>query len=325
MKRRSLLVLLTAAALAAAVPGRAQAPALRRLAWMGLGRADLPSPYLEALRAGLAELGWVEGRNLTISRFWNPGTPDDGDKLAREVIASQPEIIVSQEFNTISLYRQRPPMPVVFGVSGDPVDAGVVRSFARPGGNFTGISYLAIDLVGKRIELLRETVPSIRHVGILARPQHPGEQAERQASEAAVRKLGLTLTYFPIRNPRELGAAFQDIAQARCDALVLFPDSMMFAYRETIARYAAEAKLPAVSGWGAFADGGLLLTYGPNLHDLWRRVAVFVDRILDGDKPSELPVELPDSVELVVNLRTAAAMGLTVPPSIVARADRAID
>jgi len=324
-----MLVALAALAAAPAL-GSAQAPVrLRRVAWLGVGRPDVPSPYLEALRSGLSELGWDEGRNLALTRYWATGSVQQGMEphLAREIVATNPEVIVTQEHTTLAVQRLRPEsqIPVAFGFSGNPVDAGLVQSFARPGGNFTGISYLALDLVGKRIELLKEVVPHVRRVAILARPQHPGEQRERLASEEAGAKLGIGLAYFPIGEMAQLDKAFRETVQVRCDALIVFPDAVMFANSERIARFAIEAKLPAVSGWERFADSGLLLTYGPNLRDTYRTLARYVDRILRGANPGELPVELPRGVELVINARTARALALTIPQSILLRADKVIE
>ena len=324
-------VLWALAALAARpVLGYAQAPdRARRVAWLGVGRSDAPSPYLEALRSGLSALGWEEGRNLTLTLYWATGSVQQGMEphLAREIVATKPEVIVTQEHTTLAVQRLRPEssVPVVFGFSGNPVDAGLVQSFARPGGNFTGISYLALDLVGKRIEFLKEVVPTVRRIAILARPQHPGEHRERLASEEVGRKLGIGLVYFPIGDMAELDKAFRETVQAHCDALIVFPDAVMFANSERIARFAIEAKLPAVSGWERFADAGLLLTYGPNLRDTYRILARYVDQILRGTNPGELPVELPRSVELVVNARTARALGVRLPQSILLRADRVIE
>jgi putative ABC transport system substrate-binding protein len=190
------------------------------IAWLGLGRADEPSPYLDSLRAGLRELGWIEGRNLTIGVFWATGR-EDMEAAAREVLASDPEVIVAQEFMAIAMLRSQTTKPVVFGFSGDPVEGKLVQSWPRPSGNFTGMSYLALELVGKRIELLKEWLPQTQRVAILARPQHPGEHLERKASEAVVGKLGIELSYFPYysqpsvpaRNLGELETAFRAIVQ----------------------------------------------------------------------------------------------------------------
>jgi putative tryptophan/tyrosine transport system substrate-binding protein len=337
MKRREFITFLGGAAAASSnlwpLAARAQQPSrMRRIAWLGLGRRYAPSPYVDALRAGLGDLGWVEGRNLTLGLYWATGR-EDMEAAARELLASNPEVIVTQELMVYALRSLKTESPVVFGFSGDPVDAKLVQSIARPGGNFTGMSYLALELVGKRIELLKELVPNTRGIAILARPQHPGEHLERQASEVVVRKLGIELSYFPYNSTsylpaRELGeldAAFRSIIQDRCDALVVFPDSVMFEVSDRIAKFATEAKLPSVSGWSPFAENGLLLTYGPNVRELYRSLARYVDHILRGAKPADLPVELPTKFELAINLKTAKALGLTVPPSMLARADEVIE
>jgi putative tryptophan/tyrosine transport system substrate-binding protein len=309
-----------------------QGQRLRRLAWLGAGRADEPSPYLESLRAGLGELGWSEGRNLTIGRFWATGL-DNMEAVGRELLASDPEVIVAQEFTVLGLRSLKVTTPVVFGFSGDPLDVQLVQSWARPGGNFTGMSYLAIELVGKRIELIKEWLPQTRRIAVLARPQHPGESLERKASEEAAAKLGLELSYFPYTSrsvlpPRDLGdleTAFRAIVADRCDALVVFPDSAMYEIGEHVARFALEAKLPSVSGWSSFANKGLLVTYGPNVRALYRSLAGYVDRILRGTAPADLPVQAPTTLYLAINQNTARALGLEVPPTLLARADEVIE
>src|SRR5213593_4666483 len=217
MRRRDFISILGAASAFPLAARAQQRESVRRIAWLGAGRADEPSPYFESLRAGLGELGWSEGRNLTIGRFWATGL----DNVGRELLASDPEVIVAQEFTVLGLRSLKVTKPVVFGFSGDPLDVQLVQSWARPGANFTGMSYLAIELVGKRIELLKEWLPQTRRVAILARPQHPGEDRERQASEVVVEKLGMQLSYFPVRELGELDTAFRAIAQDHCDALVV--------------------------------------------------------------------------------------------------------
>jgi putative ABC transport system substrate-binding protein len=298
---------------------------VRRIAWFGLGPLDAPSPYLEALRAELRDLGWSEGRNLAISRFTSTRTPEDVETVVREVVAARPEVVVAQEFAALFMLRSQATLPVVFGFSGDPVEAKLVHSLAHPGTNYTGMSYLASELVGKRIEFLKEALPHVRRIAILARPQHPGEHRERAASEEAAQKLGIIVVYFPIRETAEIDKAFPVMRQERCDAVVIFPDYVMFRNRDRVARLAIEAKLPAISGWPAFAESGLLLNFGPNLRDIYRGLARYVNRILRGAKPEDLPVELPRTVELVVNMQTARVLGIKIPPAILLRADQVID
>jgi putative ABC transport system substrate-binding protein len=330
--RRELIALLASTA-AWPLAARAQrGEQVRRIVWLGAGRPDEPSPYLDSLRAGLSELGWIEGRNLTIGRFWATGL-DNMEAAARDLLATDPEVIVAQEFTVLAFRSVKTAKPVVFGFSGDPLDVQLVESWARPGGNFTGMSYLAIELVGKRIGLMKEWMPQTRRIAVLARPQHPGEHLERKASEEAAAKLGIELSYFayssrsvlPTRDLGELETAFQSIAQDRCDALVVFPDSAMYEIGDHVARLALEAKLPSVSGWSSFANKGLLMTYGPNVRALYRSLAGYVDQILRGTTPSNLPFQAPTSIYLAINLRTAKALGLEVPPTLLARADEVIE
>jgi putative tryptophan/tyrosine transport system substrate-binding protein len=324
IKRREFITLIGGAA-AWPLAARAQtADRVRRIAWLGIGRADEPSPYLDSLRTGLRELGWIEGRNLTIGVFWAT-TREDMEPAARELLASDPDVIVTQEFMVYAMQSLKTTKPVVFGFSGDPVDGKLVQSWAHPGGNFTGMSYLAIELVGKRIELLKEWLPQTRRIAILARPQHPGDHLERQASEAVVAKLGMELSYFPVRELDELETAFRAIVQDGCDALVAFPDSVMYRVSDRIARFALETKLPSVSGWAPFAHKGLLMTYGPNVRDLYRSLARYADRILHGTAPADLPIELPIKFYLAINLKTAQGLGLEIPPTLLARADEVIE
>ncbi len=332
IRRREFITVLGGAAAWPFAVRAQQGQRLRRLAWLGAGRADEPSPYLESLRAGLDELGWSEGRNLTIGRFWATGL-DNMEAVGRELLASDPEVIVAQEFTVLGLRSLKVTTPVVVGYSGDPLDVQLVQSWARPGGNFTGMSYLAIELVGKRIELIKEWLPQTRRIAVLARPQHPGEPLERKASEEAAAKLGLELSYFPYTSrsvlpTRDLGdleTAFRAIVADRCDALVVFPDSAMYEIGEHVARLALEAKLPSVSGWSSFANKGLLVTYGPNVRALYRSLAGYVDRILRGTAPADLPFQAPTTLYLAINQNTARALGVDVPATLLARADEVIE
>src|SRR5688572_15366925 len=193
MRRREFIAVASGALASSFRPALAQQPTrMRRVAWLGLGRPDPASPYVEALRGGLRELGWNEGRNLALGLFWATGRNDMG-AAARELLASDPEVVVTQELMTLAMQGVKTDKPVVFGFSGDPVEIKLVQSWARPGTNYTGMTYLALELVGKRIELLKEWLPQMQRVAILARPQHPGEHLERQATEAVVARLGMQL------------------------------------------------------------------------------------------------------------------------------------
>ena len=341
MRRRDVISLLGGAAAAnslATFPfaARAQANKIRNVAWLGVGGPDQPSPYLESFRAGLRELGWVEGRNLKLGTFWATGL-DDMAAATQQALASDPEVVVTQEFMAIAMLLSKAPKPVVFGFSGDPVAAKLAQSWARPGGNFTGMSYLAVELVGKRVELLKEWLPDTKRIAVLARPQHPGEEIERRATEEVVKKLGMELSYFPFLtrsflpgapppgDQGDLDKIFRAIVADRCDALVVFPDSAMYEVSERVANFARDAKLPSVSGWYPFAQKGLLMTYGPNVRELYRSLARYTDRILKGTKPADLPVEVPAKFYLAINLKTAKALGIAPPARLITRADEVIE
>jgi ABC-type uncharacterized transport system substrate-binding protein len=252
------------------------------------------------------------------------------DSVAHDLVASSPDVIVTQELMVFAVQRLRPSIPIVFGFSGDPVSGNLVDSLAHPGGDLTGMSYLAIELIGKRIELLKEWLPQIKRVAILARPQHPGEQRERQASEDACASLGLQVSYFPmpfvpLDDLVRLEGVLHSILESQSEALVVFPDAAMFEASQHIAQFALQNKLPSVSGWAQFARNGLLLSYGPDLREIYHSLAGYVDRILRGAKPADLPVELPTKIEMAINAGTAKSLGLTIPSALAARADEVIE
>jgi len=276
------------------------------------------------MRDGLRELGYREGRDLVIETRWSEGAERE-HQIAAEVLASRPSVIVTQGRAARTIKALAPTVPVVFGFSGDPIDAGLIATFARPGGQFTGVTFLAYDLVAKRVEVLKETLPSIRRIAVVASPEHIGEPREFAASKAAADRLGLTTSQHRARTADELAAALDAAREARADALVIFPDPLTNARRAVISDFALRHRLPAISGWAVYADSGLLLTYGPDLADAWRRVAYLVDRVLKGARPADLPAELPSTLEMVVNLKTARALGVAVPQSVLVRANRLIE
>lgn len=281
---------------------------------------------IKALREGLSALGYQEGRNFTFDLHFGEFDRERTRKLTAEVIASKPDLLITQGSVLIAVAPLTKTVPVIAMFSGDMVDVGIIKSLARPGGNVTGIQYFAIDLVGKRIEILKEIVPSLKRIAVIADPGHPVVHLERDAAMAAARTLGLSATYFPVKNPREeLDAALAAARATGAEALVMFPDLVTFQGREQIAAFALQHKLPTVSGWESFAVAGHLVTYGPNLRASWVRLAGHVDRVLKGADPGSLPVELPTIIELIVNRKTASALGLKIPQSVLLRADRVID
>lgn len=313
-----------AAALAAPLPVMAQ-PVAPRVAWLSPTRAADGSVFLDELREGLRALGYVEPRSLLLEPYWGEESGEKTAALIATIIQTNPRVIVSQGAAAVALRRANTAIPIVFGYSGDPIEAGLVESMPRPGGTMTGISYMTLELMGKRLELLKEVLPDARRIGVLSSPMHPGDRTERQASETAGRLLGLDLEFHEQRNRAELTAALAAMAAARVDAVMMFPVQSIIIARQMIADWSVAHRIPAISGWAQFAQGGNFMSYGPNLRDASRRLAAFVDRILKGAKPAELPVELPARVELVINLQAAKALGITVPAALISRADEVIE
>lgn len=324
-KRRTFLLVLSAAAVVPRWAGAQQRDTLLRIGWLSSDNAA-DSPFFDAFRDSMRELGYIEGKNLVIEARFAEGSSQALDRLAAELVASKPQIIVAQGGPATHPVQQAgATMPVVFGYSGDPVAGKLVASLARPGGNFTGISFLSLELVGKRMGLLKETLPGLKRVAIIANPGHPGEPDELQACRTAAKALGLIVDYHEARDEAELESAFAAISKGRTEAIDVFPDAFTLRYSEKIAAFAVKNRLLTISGWARFAEAGNLMSYGPNLRDAYRRLALYVDRIAKGARPAELAVELPTSVELIVNLKTAKALGTAIPQSVLARASRLIE
>jgi len=303
----------------------AQKSAVVRIGWVSNDRA-VGSPFLDAVREGLRDFGYVEGRNLVIDARWGDGSIKRIDQLASDLVRSKPHVIVTHGGpSTYPVRRAGATMPVVFVFSGDPVEGGLVDSFARPGRNFTGISLMSTELIGKRMALLKEVMPSLRRVAVCSNPEHPGAQSELRASEAAAKSLGLVVEHFQVRTRAELDDMLPFVLTSRSEAIVVFPDAILMRYSEYISEFAIKNRIPAISGWALFAERGNLMSYGPNLRDSYRRVAFYVDKIVKGANPAELPIELPTTVELVVNLKAAKALGMTIPQSVALRTDRVIE
>jgi ABC-type uncharacterized transport system substrate-binding protein len=323
MRRRNFLIAI--GALAAPRLAAAQTVQRHRIAWLSLtGRSagtTLLNPFLE----GMAALGYVQGRNLDLDERWGENSRETLERLALEAAALKPAAFVSQG-PALRVARKLPgATPVVFGNSGDPVEAGVAKSLARPGGRFTGVTFLSYALVGKRVELLHEVAPKARRLAVLSNPEHSGDAKELVATRQAAAGLGLDVSHYPATNAPELENALAAIAAARAEGLVVHPDALMVQQRGAIGRFSIQHRIPTISGWATIAEGGSLLTYGPVLQEVYRRLAYFVDRILRGAKPADLPIELPTKVELVVNLKTAQALGITIQPRLLLRADRVIE
>jgi putative ABC transport system substrate-binding protein len=296
-----------------------------RIAFISGAKSDPRSTFLTALRLGLAELGRIEDRDFRIEMHWGENSPERFDALVADLLRTKPDLIVTQGPILYNVRRSGTQLPVVFAFSGDPVAGGIVESLRRPGGNATGVSMMALELVGKRVEALTGAIPDLRKVAFISNPGHAGESAELAVSQAAAAKLGLEISYLPFNVDGELDATLAQTLSSRCQALVVFPDGSMMLRSERFAEFGVRTGIPAVSGWAEFARRGNLMSYGPNVQQVYRRLASFIDRVLRGAKPAELPVELPTLIEHVINLRSARAMGLTIPRAALLRADEVIE
>jgi putative tryptophan/tyrosine transport system substrate-binding protein len=282
------------------------------------------SPQLDALRQGRRDFGYSEGQNLLIDYRYVEGEHDRIPELVAQLLDLKIDIIVPMGPLAPVVARIVKTIPVVFGTSSDPVEAGIVASLARPGGNTTGMTFFASVLAGKRVELLKEAVPAISRIGVLANPNHAGESVEFAETQAAANIMTLSVQRHTAQVSDDFAGAFSALIKQRANGLITFPDALMLAHRKEIAEFAAKRRLASLGGWSEFADAGGLMTYGPNLTNSFRRVAFYVDKILRGAKPADLPVEQPTKFELVINLKTAKQIGLTIPPNVLARADKVI-
>ncbi len=325
MRRREFITLLGGAATAWPLGARAQQPRTVRLGWVTTGSAISVNPFLDALRAGLADFGYVEGHNLTITARYADGDISAAVPLAEELMRLPVDLIATQGTATRLLQKVSTTVPIVYVFSADPVLAGIADSLARPGRNMTGITVMSVELNGKRLELLREIMPQLRRVAIIASPTHAGEELERANSVEMAQKLGITVQYFPTPSPADLDRAYTSLAADPPQALVVYPDPVTFANRQKIIEFASSRRVAVVSGWADFAEAGALCTYGPRLAESYRRLAYYVDRVMKGEKPAGLPIERPTVFEFVINLKTAKALGIEVSPKILARADRVIE
>ena len=283
----------------------------------------------EAFRQGLRDLGYVDGRSVVIEYRDAEGKYDRLPARAAELVALKVDVIVAADTPAALAAKQATrTLPIVFIGAGDPVTIGLVTSLARPGGNVTGLSLLAPELVGKRLELLKQAVPGVGRVAALWQPGFVGERTEKdmlKEVEVAARALGVRLQFVEVRGPADFDRAFSDMTRARADALTVLGSAMFANERRRVVDLAAKNRLPGVYGFREYVDAGGLMAYGPNVADLFQRAATYADKILKGAKPGDLPVEQPTKFELVLNLKTAKALGLTIPQSVLVRADQVIE
>jgi putative tryptophan/tyrosine transport system substrate-binding protein len=325
MQRRAFITLLGAAAVAWPLIARAQqAVKLHRI---GILSPELPPPgFLDAFRQGLRELGYVEGQDIMFEVRNAEGYSQRLAALANHLVELKVDVILALNTPSVQAAKKASAtIPIVMTRIADPVKSGLVNSLSRPGGNVTGLSFRVDELSGKRLALLKEAFPSVSRVAVLWYEPNPGSDIAVGAIKAASRELGLELLPLPVRGPADLIGAFQAATRGRVEALIVIEDVVATQHRDEILNLAATHSLAVVSQYRAFAEAGALLAYGPNTSAMYRRAAYYVDRILKGANAGDLPVEQPTKFDLVINLKTAKALNVTIPPSLLARADEVIE
>ena len=296
------------------------------IGFSGGGASLTESQRVAAFVQRLRELGWTEGRTVAIEYRWAEGRNERAAEIAAEFVRLKVDVIVTYSTPpTLAAKQATSAIPIVFAAAGDPVGAGLVANLARPGGNVTGLSLLATDLAGKRIELLREVIPGLRRLAILGNVGNPQVVLEIGEVRVAARTLGLEVAVFEIRRTEDIAPAFEALIKDRSEALYVVGDPLLTTNRIRLNTLALGARLPTSYSSREFVEVGGLMSYGPNFTDLFRRAAEYADKILRGAKPADLPVEQPNKFDLVINLVAAKALGLTVPPTLLARADEVIE
>ena len=322
MHRRAFLSTMAGGLLAAPLAAEGQQP--RKVPRIGVlgGQSPEISPPILVLREGLRELGYVEGQSIAIEWRWAQGKDERYSDLAAELVKLKVDIIVAPTTaGAQAAQRATKTIPIVMGFVSDPVALGLVANVARPGGNITGLGVPTPEIAGKRLQLLREVAPTVARVAVLSDPSQP---ADLRGTEAAAQALGVQLQVWKVESGGELDRAFTAIARERTAGIIILGSTTLFANRARIAQLAVRYRLPTSAWARELTEAGCLMSYGANLHDVARRAAYFVDRILKGAKPGDLPIEQPTKFELVINLKTAKALGLTIPPSLLGRADEVI-
>ena len=326
--RRTLLIGAVASPLMLCLRGvHAQtATRIRRIGLLSSHTAAETSAWHLAFRKGLAERGWVDGKNINIEYRYAEGDSARAPELAADLVRLRVDAIVASVTPDVFAAQQATKtIPIVMVAAGDPVELGIVKSLARPGGNVTGLAPMATAVSGKRLELLVETVPKLARVGVLRNPENRGGVEQWKELQEPAKRLGVLLLPLEVRSVAELPKALEDATRQRLGALFLLPDPVITPQMKRIAEFAANNRLPSIFHVSEFADMGGLMSYGSDRADMFRRAAIYVDKILNGAKPADLPVEQPTTFELVVNMRTAKALGITIPQTILIRTDRLIE
>ena len=326
MTRRNVLIAL--GALAAPRVSFAQQPKkVPRMGFLSPGSREQFSHMYAAFLQGLQDLGYVEGRNIVIETRWGEGRVERLPALAAELVALNPDLIVSTggSITAFAVKRATTRIPVVVTAGGDLVEIGLVGSLARPGGNLTGLSLLSIELDTKRLELLKEASPKVRRVAVLGNPANPAYASQLKKIQAAAKVFAMQLQVLEARHSDDIEPAFSAMIERAADALLVSSDSLFNAQRDRIVALAANGRIPAIYEFREFAEAGGLMSYGTSITNVYRRAATYVDKILKGAKPGDLPIEQPTQFELVINMKTAKALGIRIPQSILLRADRVIE
>lgn len=319
MQRRAFLTALGMGAIAWPEAARAQQPKrMSRIIWMSTEAQ--PDPFVDGFREGMLALGYIEGRDFVIELRYAHGNPDALRTAVADLVRAKPDLVVSSG-PAIRAMREAKDVPVVFAISGDPIEFGIAKTLARPGANFTGSTFLSLDLAAKRVELIKEALPALRTLAIFSNANHPGEGSELKATQQAAQSAGLTARYVPFRGPGEFDQALAALKALHADAMLTFPDGVTMVHRAKIGQFAAANALPTMFGWREYCEAGGLMSYGANQRAAHVRLATFADRVLRGEKPGDIPIEQPSRFELVVNIKTAKALGVTLPQNLLVRAD----
>jgi putative tryptophan/tyrosine transport system substrate-binding protein len=326
IRRREFIVTLGGAATAWPFAARAQQAAMRpTIGFLGSGTPAVQGQWVAAFVQRLRELGWIEGRNLTIEYGWAEGSADRAAELAAEFVRRKVDVIVTYANPMVVATKQATSViPIVFAAAADPLGTGLVAALARPGGNVTGLSAQNTDLAGKHLELLRDLIPGLRRLAIMANVDNSASVLEMREVQAAARTMGLEVATLEIRRGEDIAPAFEGL-KGRADALYVCVDTVLFSNRISVNTLALSARLPTIFLNREYVEAGGLMSYGPSFLDLFRRAADYVDKILHGAKPGNIPVEQPTKFALTINLTTAKALGLTLPPTLLARTDEVIE
>ena len=320
IQRREFITLLGGTAAAWPLVSRAQQAS--KLPTIGFEAARSSSPWTAAFVQRLRELGWIEGRTIAMEYRWSEGNPARQAEIAAEFVRLKVDVIVSTSIAVSTFKQATEVIPIVFALGADPIRGGVIASLARPGGNVTGLSILSTDIASKRLELLREAMPGIGRLAVIANAGNPQAVLEVDEIKAVARTLGIEIASLEIRRAQDIAPAFEAL---KADALYVASDVLVASNSTRILTFAHSARLPTMFNNRVFIEAGGLMSYGPNFSDQFRRAAELVDKILRGTKPGDIPVEQPSRFELVVNLTTAKALGIDVPPMLLARADEVIE